>query len=144
MIYTGRHEYAQVLLEQEMTDKTMAHIMSPIFTRFQTIDALHSAIQKAADSSIKDFLVFDNDQILRGILQENDINDAQKNSHFDALVVTYMTTDFQTARIGESIKSVYERMMKNEQPLFPVLNTEGTVVGIVDYEMMEKFMKGKM
>ena len=144
VIYTARHEYAQVLLEQEMTDNTIARIMSPIFTRFQTIDVMHSAIQKSAESAIKDFLVFDNEQILRGLLLENDIQDAQKNSHFDAFISSYTTTEFQKARIGESIKSVYDRMMKNEQSLFPVLNTEGVVVGVVDYDMMEKFMKGKM
>ena len=144
VIYTARHEYAQVLLEQEMTDNTIARIMSPIFTRFQTIDVMHSAIQKSAESAIKDFLVFDNEQILRGLLLENDIQDAQKNSHFDAFISSYTTTEFQKAHIGESIKSVYDRMMKNEQSLFPVLNTEGVVVGVVDYDMMEKFMKGKM
>ena len=144
VIYTARHEYAQVLLEQEMNNNTVARIMSPIFTRFQTIDVMHAAIQKSSESPIKDFLVFDNDQILRGLLLENDIQDAQKNSHFDAFVATYTTTDFQKAHIGETVKSVYDRMMKNEQALFPVLNTEGVVVGVVDYEMMEKFMKGKM
>jgi hypothetical protein len=28
-----------------------------------------------------------------------------------------------------------------EQSLFPVLNTEGGVIGIVDFEMIEDFMK---
>ncbi len=141
VIYTARHEYSQVLLEKAMTEQHISAIMSTIFTRFQTRDVLFTAIEKASKSDIKDFLVFDDDQILRGVLQEGDINDAQKNKDFDALISTYTTTDFQTTTPHESIKSVYDRMIKVEQSLFPVLNTEGGVVGIVDFEMIEDFMK---
>ena len=141
VIYTARHEYGQVLLEQAMSEHAISSIMSSIFTRFQTRDVMHTAIEKSSKSALKEFLVFDDDQILRGILQEEDIKDAQKNQHFDALVSTYTMTNFQTATPTESIKSVYERMLKVEQSLFPVLNTEGGVIGIVDFEMIENFMK---
>jgi Zn-dependent protease/predicted transcriptional regulator len=141
VIYTARHEYDQVLLEKDMSEKTVADIMSPVFVRFQTIDVMNTAIEKCSNSEIKDFLVFDNDQILRGVLQEHDINTAKKNNQFDALIATYTTTDFQFAKLTESIKSVYDRMIHIEQSLFPVLNTEGSVVGVVDYEMMQDFMK---
>jgi Zn-dependent protease len=141
VIYTARHEYGQVLLEQAMSEQTVSNIMGTIFIRFQTNDFLHTALEKRSKSGIKDFLVFDGDQILRGVLQENDMDDAQKNQHFDCLVSTYTTTEFQTTTPSESIKSVYERMLNVEQSLFPVLNTEGTVMGIVDFEMIENFMK---
>jgi predicted transcriptional regulator len=141
VIYTARNEYSQVLLEQEMNEKTVADLMSTIFVRFQTIDAMHTAIKKCSESVVKDFLVFDDAQILRGVLQEADINDAQKNGHFEAMVSTYTTVNFQSARPTDSIKSIYDRMIKAEQSLFPVLNTEGAVVGVVDFEMMENFMK---
>jgi Zn-dependent protease len=141
VIYTARHEYGQVLLEQAMSEQTVSNIMGTIFTRFQTNDFMHTAIEKRAKTDIQDFLVFDNDQILRGVLQENDIDDAQKNQHFDALVSAYTTTKFQTTTPSESIKSVYDRMLNVEQSLFPVLNTEGSVIGIVDFEMIENFMK---
>ena len=141
VIYTARHEYQQVLLEQAMSQNTVSSIMSTIFTRFQTRDALFTAIEKSKKTGINDFLVFDDDQILRGVLQEEDIKDAEKNQDTDALVSTYTTTDFQTSQPSESIKSVYERMMQVEQSLFPVLNTEGGVIGIVDFEMIENFMK---
>lgn len=141
VIYTARNEYNQVLLEQEMNEKTVADMMSTVFVRFQTIDVMHTAIKKCSECAVKDFLVFDDAQILRGVLQEADINDAQKNGHFDALVSTYTTIKFQSARPTDSIKSIYDRMIKVEQSLFPVLNTEGGVVGVVDFEMMENFMK---
>jgi Zn-dependent protease len=141
VIYTARHEYGQVLLEQAMSEHTISTIMASVFTRFQTRDVMFTAIEKNTKTYIKEFLVFDDDQILRGILQEEDIKDAQKNQHFDALVSTYTTTVFQTATPTESIKSVYERMLKVEQSLFPVLNTEGVAIGIVDFEMIEDFMK---
>jgi Zn-dependent protease len=141
VIYTARHEYSQVLLEQSMQDTKISSIMSPVFIRFQTKDVMHTAIEKYTASTLKDFLIFDDDQILRGVLQENDIEDAAKNKQFDALVSTYTTHEFQTATPTESIKSVYERMIKVEQSLFPVLNTEGGVVGVVDFSMIENFMK---
>jgi Zn-dependent protease len=141
VIYTARHEYGQVLLEQAMSEHTISNIMSSVFTRFQTRDVMFTAIDKSAKTEIKEFLVFDDDQILRGVLQEEDIKDAQKNQHFDALVSFYTTSNFQTTTPTESIKSVYERMLKVEQSLFPVLNTEGVVMGIVDFEMIETFMK---
>jgi len=141
VIYTARHEYEQVLLEQEMCETAVAQIMSTVFMRFQTIDVMHTAIEKCTNSKIKDFLVFDDTQILRGVLQEQDINDALKNRHFDALVSTYTTANYQKATLTESIKSVYDRMMKGEQSLFPVLNREGDVVGVVDVDMVENFMK---
>ncbi len=141
VIYTARHEYSQVLLEQAMLEQTVGNIMGTVFTRFQANDFMHTALEKRSKTSIQDFLVFDNDQILRGVLQENDMDDAQKNQHFDALVSTYTTTAFQTTTPCESIKSVYDRMLHVEQSLFPVLNTEGSVAGIVDFEMIENFMK---
>jgi Zn-dependent protease len=141
VIYTARHEYEQVLLEKAMTEQTIMDILSPIFTRFQTQDVMFTAIDKSAKTGIKEFLVFDDDQKLRGILQEDSIKDATENKQFDALVSTYTTTDFQTTTPTESIKSVYERMLKVEQSLFPVLNTEGSVSGIVDFSMIENFMK---
>lgn len=141
VIYTARHEYGQVLLEQAMSEHTISSIMASVFTRFQTRDVLFTVIEKSAKTEIREFLVFDDDQILRGVLQEEDIKDAQKNQHFDAFVSSYTTTNFQTATPTESIKSVYERMLKVEQSLFPVLNTEGGVIGIVDFEMIENFMK---
>jgi Zn-dependent protease len=141
VIYTARHEYSQVLLEQAMSQTAVSNIMSPIFTRFQTRDALFTVIEKSAKTGIKDFLVFDDDQILRGILQEEDIKDAEKNKDTDAFVSTYTTTEFQSSQSSDAIKSVYERMLQVEQSLFPVLNTEGGVVGIVDFEMIENFMK---
>jgi Zn-dependent protease/predicted transcriptional regulator len=143
VIYTARHEYSQVLLEQSMSQNTVNTIMSTVFTRFQTRDAVFTAIEKAKKTGINDFLVFDDDQILRGILQEEDIKDAEKNKDTDAFVSSYTTTEFQTSQPSESIKSVYERMLKVEQSLFPVLNTEGGVVGIVDFEMIENFMKNE-
>jgi Zn-dependent protease len=141
VIYTARHEYGQVLLEQSMAEHTVSNIMGTVFTRFQTNDFMHTALEKRAKTGIKEFLVFDSDQILRGILQENDMDDAEKNQHFDALVSAYTTHEFQTTTPSESIKSVYERMLNVEQSLFPVLNTEGSVVGIVDFDMIENFMK---
>ncbi len=141
VIYTARNEYSQVLLEQEMNEKTVADMMSTVFIRFQTIDVMHTAIKKCSESIVKDFLVFDDAQILRGVLQEADINTAKENNHFDALVSTYTTKNFQSARPTESIKSIYDRMIKIEQSLLPVLDTEGGVVGVVDFEMMENFMK---
>lgn len=141
VIYTARHEYNQVLLEQAMLKNTVSSIMSTVFTRFQTRDALFTVIEKSVKTGISDFLVFDDDQILRGVLQEEDIKDAEKNKDTDALVSTYTTTSFQTCTDSESIKSVFERMLQVEQSLFPVLNTEGGVIGIVDFEMIENFMK---
>jgi Zn-dependent protease len=140
VIYTARHEYHQVLLEKAMNDHKIDSIMSTVFTRFQTRDVMFTAIDKAQKSGIKDFLVFDDDNLLRGVLQENDRVDAERNQQFDALVSTYTTTNFQAITPSESIKSVYDKMIKGEQSLLPVLNREGSVVGIIDFEMIEAFM----
>jgi Zn-dependent protease len=149
VFYFARVEYQDVKLEEQLErlrNFTVSDILQPTFTKFQTSDPIHSAIQESTQKREINFLVFDDDNILRGVLQEADIKDAKKHKDFGAMISTYTTLDFEKTSLDENLKVVYEKMYRKEQYMLPVMESavEGeaeTVLGVVDLTAIEIIMK---
>jgi Zn-dependent protease len=150
VFYAARTEYKQVKLEGELTQLTVSQIMRTTFTPLQTSEPIHSAIQEWKKGYETNFLVFDNDNILRGVLQEADIQDAMKNHHNDAMISTYSTFNFEKTTLDATLKEVYDKMARTGQYILPVMEKNkndgevegntGGVLGIVDLPALEEIM----
>ena len=140
IVYTARNEYKQVRMDEILKRHTIGNILRPYFMRLKTGDLIQTAISEMKKGTENNFLVFDDKEILRGILQEEDIIDAAKNKHYDALVFTYMTHEFRIVTPYESIKEVYYRMLQSGQYIMPVMK-EDTLIGVVDMRMLENFIQ---
>ena len=150
VFYSARTEYKQVRLEETLNRFKTSEIIRKEYTRLQTSDPINTAIQALTKGQETSFLVFDDTQILRGVLQEEDILDAMKNHHYDAIVSSYTNFNFEKTTHTATLKEVYEKMYRSEQPILPVFgaDTEGgatEILGVIDAATLEKFMsKGKI
>jgi hypothetical protein len=79
-------------------------------------------------------------------LQEDDILDAMKHHHYEAMVSSYSTFNFEKTTSDASLKEVYEKMYRTNQPILPVFNTyteggsEAEILGVIDAATLETFM----
>ena len=121
VFYAARSEFKQVKIEGQLTKFQVAQMMRPDFTPLLTSEPIYTAIQELTKGKELNFLVFDSDNILRGVLQEADILDAMKNHHFDVLISTYSTYHFEKTDQKENLKEVYDKMMRTGQYILPVL-----------------------
>ncbi len=151
VFYFARVEYQDVKLEEQLErlrNFSVSDILRNTFTKFQTSEPIHSAIQESAKKQETNFLVFDDDHTLRGVLQEADISDAKKHKHHDAMISTYTTFDFEKTTLDENLKTVYEKMYLKEQYLLPVVqsafdNDSESILGVVDLTTLEEMMNNK-
>jgi Zn-dependent protease len=137
---TARNEYKSVRMDEIMSRHTVVNVLRPHFTRLKTSDLMQTASTEMAKGVESNFLVFDDADILRGVLQDDDILDAAKNKHYDALVFTYMTHELKKISPFDSIKDVYYKMLETGQYLMPVMQDD-TVTGVVDMVMLQNFIK---
>ena len=148
---TARNEYKSVRMDEILSRHTVVNILRPHFTCLKTSDLMQTAASEMAKGFESNFLVFDGGDILndtetsaqsglRGVLQDDDILDAVKNKHYDALVFTYMTHEYKKIYLYDSIKDVYYKMLETGQYLMPVLKDD-TVIGVVDMVMLQNFIK---
>lgn len=140
IVYNARNEYRHVRMDEILNRHTIGNIIRPYFTRLKTGDLIQTAISEMKKGREVNFLVFDDMNILRGILQEDDILDAVKNKHYDAIVFTYMIHEFRIVTPYESIKEVYYRMLQSGQYIMPVM-TNDTLLGVVDMSTLENFIE---
>jgi Zn-dependent protease len=147
----ARNEYKHVRMDEIMSRHTIANVLRTQFTRLHTIDLMQTPILEMRKGYENNFLVFGDDEILsdneiptqsglRGVLQDDDIMVASKNNEQDALVLTYMTKDFEKTVPYESIKTIYYKMLETNQYLMPVMNDEGVVLGVVDMHQLQNFI----
>jgi Zn-dependent protease len=139
---TARNEYKSVRMEEILNRHTVVNVLRRDFTRLKTGDLIRTASSEMTKGFESNFLVFDDADILRGVLQDDDILDALKNKHYDALVFTYMTHEFKKIALHDSIKEVYYKMLETGQYLMPVMQ-EDTVIGVVDMVMLQNFIKSQ-
>jgi Zn-dependent protease len=154
VFYAARTEYQQIKLEGQLTQFTVSQIMRTAFTPFQTSDPIHSAIQELTKGKETNFLVFDDANILRGVLQEADIMDAMKHRHYDAMISTYTTSNFEKTTVNATLKDVYDKMYNTGQYILPVFgdnkktesnqteNADYAVLGVVDLAALEEILVG--
>lgn len=142
----ARNEYKSVRIDEIMRRHTIANLLRTQYTALRTIDLMQTPILEMRKGFEHSFLVFDDAttleseaKILRGVLQDEDTMICDKNNDHNALVLTYMTKDFEQTIPTESIKNVYDKMLETGQYLMPVVN-EKTLLGVVDMYALQNFI----
>jgi Zn-dependent protease len=147
----ARNEYKHVRMDEIMSRHTIANVLRTQFTRLCTVDLMQTPILEMRKGYEHNFLVFGDDEILsdneiptqsglRGVLQDSDIMIASKNNDQNALVLTYMTKNFEKTAPYESIKTVYYKMQQTDQYMMPVMNDDDEVLGVVDMHQLQNFI----
>ncbi len=136
----ARTEYQYVKLDETLSYQTVANLLRTDFTPLQTNDYMETAASRLKKGPENNFLVFDGDGILSGLLYKGDILDAEKFNHADAVVSTYSHSDFLCISATDSVKNVYHKMLQTGQDLMPVMEDK-RLLGVVDHDVVYQFIQ---
>lgn len=96
---------------------------------------IFSAVDKLLEYTISGAPVVNSKGELVGILSQTDcLHNVLKGSFYDDsadTVADYMQTEVDTVRVDEDIVSVAQKLIRNQRRRFPVLNSEGNLVGMI-------------
>jgi Zn-dependent protease len=147
VFYTARIEYQDVKEKENRYRSKITDILRAHFTPLQTSDPMNTAIQELAKGNENHFLVFDDTHILRGVLLKDDILDAEKNQHFDGLISSYMSLNFEKTTSDATVKDVFGIFKRTNTAILPVFNveigenTEGAILGVIEAATLENFIE---
>jgi CBS domain-containing protein len=94
---------------------------------------IHEAAGTMLDRDIGSLVVVDEDDRPEGILTTTDCVTlvARQGSTDETLVREFMTTGIETATADENIQTAANRMMNHGSHHLPVVNADGSVIGIL-------------
>lgn len=96
---------------------------------------IFNAIDKLLDRKITGAPVLDDKGMLIGILSQTDcLKNVLEGSFYEDsadTVAHYMQTEVDTVRSDEDVVSVAEKLLRNHRRRFPVVNSEGKLVGMI-------------
>lgn len=140
VIYGARSENAMVQLEDLLSRYTTRDLVRSRFTRLHANDWMMTAIETFRHGLERHFLVFDMDENLVGVLEEESILYAMKKSDVMTEVINYAHRS-QTVRLSDSLAEVHRRIRYEGHGIVAVLNEEGTLAGVVDEAALSNFIR---
>jgi Zn-dependent protease len=154
IILTARSEFRQVQSERILREHTVAQVMRLVFTQLTLQETIHRPVHEFSKGFETNFLVFDEAQILRGVLGEDEIAAAMKKRDVIGTVADYTRYSFQKTHPQASLREVYEKMEQSEQYILPVYETQiiqtaessetlEQLVAVVDLSAIENFIRFK-
>lgn len=135
----AQQEYRHVKTEAKLAAHTVGEIMRTNFTRFFPEEPLYSAINELRKDAEKNFLVFNRDEKLVGILDERSILQAMKDERRTADVQEYMVTRIVAVTESMNLEKLFA-VMRDGVLICPVMR-EDEVVGVVDVVEVNKFLR---
>ncbi len=140
IFFAAANENRSVKMEDVMTRHTVSNIYNTGTEKLQTSTLIGDAQISLKQKNCAGFIVFDGDNQLRGIIEDDDIKGAVTNKDYENHVSVYMRPNFFTTRLDESIKDLYNRMQSSRQYFVPVMSNN-EIVGTVDINALDAFSK---
>lgn len=140
VIYGARSENAMVQLEDLLSRYTTRDLVRTHFTRLHANDWMMTAIEIFRHGLERHFLVFDMEENLIGVLEEESIMYAMKKPDVMSEVVNYAHRP-QTVLITDSLTEVHQRIRYEGHGIVAVLNEEGHLAGVVDEATLSNFIR---
>jgi Zn-dependent protease/CBS domain-containing protein len=137
IFFTASQENQWVQKEGILNQHTVAEIFRLQFTRLQANESLYKALDLLLRDIEKNFLVFDNDGNLIGVLLEKQLLNAGKK---EVSVSTVMQPHFETVSPSDSLKIVFDKMHGGGQKILPVLEQD-ELIGVVDINALNNFLR---
>ncbi|MGK0366174.1 MAG: Zn-dependent protease/predicted transcriptional regulator [Saprospiraceae bacterium] len=137
----AQQEYRFVKTEGKLNSASVKDIMREQFTRFFPEEPMYSAINELRKDVERNFLVFNKEEKLVGLLDQKDILKAMKEERRTSEVHQYMTQKIIAVSKEMTLGQVFE-VMQDGVSICPVM--EGIeVIGVVDVTAMNDFMRKK-
>ena len=90
----------------------------------------------------KNFLIFNQEEQLMGVLHELFILEAIKKNDLQGPVAEYLSSNFEPIQKTDTLQMILKKMQIHGYSILPVFEEE-TLVGVLDVSMMNNFMKLK-
>ena len=100
---------------------------------------MSSAIEEMNHGLEKNFLVFDENEMIVGVLHELFILEAIKKKDSEGPVIEYMSQTFEEVNPEISLRSLVYKMREKGYSILPVFE-ENQLIGVVDINMVNNFL----
>ncbi len=138
---TAANEYRLVRFERLLDSHPVTHLMRTPFTSFKITDLMQMPAGELTHGLEKNFLVFNDNEQVAGVLQEDDIIKAMKENALEQQVEQFIHTDFETIALTDSLKTVFTKMQWHDYDICPVQDENGQVLGVIDASQLHDFLR---
>ena len=137
----AQQEYRFVKTEGKLNSAFVKDVMRTEFTRFFPEEPMYSAINELRKDVERNFLVFNREEKLVGVLEQSSILKAMKDERRTSEVHQYMMEKIVAVSKDMTLGQVFE-VMQDGVSICPVM--EGLdVIGVIDVTAMNAFMRKK-
>ncbi len=133
-------EYRMVKMDEALKNHFLSEIYRSNYTRISAVDKMSSAIEEMNHGLEKNFLVFDENEMIVGVLHELFILEAIKKKDSEGPVIEYMSQTFEEVNPEISLQSLVYKMREKGYSILPVFE-ENQLIGVVDINMVNNFLK---
>jgi predicted transcriptional regulator len=134
----ARAENNMVQLDSVLKRYTAADLLRTQFTRLSSNDWIQTPIELLRHGLERNFLVFDiNDQLV-GVLDEAALIDAMQKRDLSTEISRYMRP-VQMVQTTESLQNIYQ-LLRTDQGILAVINNH-ELIGVVDQDGLRNFMR---
>ena len=142
IFYAAYRENGYVHTKTLLSRHKVGDLAKNDFTRLQTGDTMQKAFDLLLKNTERHFLVFTDQQALAGTLPEWAVLSAVKDNALEDPILKHVEYGRTTGLSkSDSLKDAYETMRQSGRYILPVIE-EDEVAGVVDREMLEKFLQG--
>ncbi|MFT5165824.1 MAG: Zn-dependent protease/predicted transcriptional regulator [Saprospiraceae bacterium] len=135
-------EYRMVKMETILKNNTVADIFRESFTKIYLDSKIAVAEDIIKRGLEKNFLVFDKEEKLAGILHELFIMEAIKKKDLEGPVAEYLSHSYEAISKTDNLDAVLKKMQEHSYSILPVFEKE-ELVGVLDVMMMNNFLRLK-
>jgi Zn-dependent protease/predicted transcriptional regulator len=135
----ARSENRMVQTDDLLNQYKAKDMMRTTFTRIYLNDWMQSACDLVKQGGERNFLVFDMQDKIVGILDESAMIASMKKRDNSSSVSSYYTSEWETVDSDESLKHIYQLIYYKGHSLVPVA-TETGLVGVIDANGLAYFM----
>jgi len=143
VLFVATQEYRMVKMEANLRRYFVSDIFRDQFTRISITDSMAVAIEQFTRKVEKNFLVFDEEGQLAGVLQEAFILEAIRKKDTEVPITNYLSQNYEQVYKTDNLDIILKKMQQREYSILPVFDEE-LLVGVVDVTMMNNFLDLKM
>lgn len=134
------NEYKMVKVDAMLNEHKVEDIVRTNFTKQYENSLMGEAANDLQTGLEKNFLVFNFEEEVVGVLQQSTILKAIKERKLHYSIGDYSTDTYSNLRLEDSLKLVFTLMQKKGYTILPVYE-ENVLKGVVDVSMLNNFLR---
>lgn len=134
------NEYRAVLLQHTLNQYQLREVLRADFTKIYLDDVMERPARYLMQGNEAQFLVFDHDESLKGVLIRPEIIRAIREKELDRLVSEFISQDFETIEPNTQLMDVFKKFQSPDQYIFPVKD-EGNIIGVIDRQIISNLLE---